>query len=162
MYEMSETLLERNVKHHYLENNYNCAETMIQACNDTFKLDLPAFAYRMLSGFGSGLYTGNICGALVGCTSALSLMMVETRAHDTEYLPYAQRLLVRNFRNLLGETQCARLKVVHHTKEQRCLPTCLLAAQAMTQTVNQLQQEGLLKQEYDFSKWMTDEQAKSE
>lgn len=46
---MSETLLERNVKHHYLENNYNCAETMIQACNDTFKLDLPAFAYRMLS-----------------------------------------------------------------------------------------------------------------
>lgn len=148
---MSETLLEANVKHHYLENDFNCAETMIQACNDTFHLDLPESAYKMLSGFGNGLYTGNLCRTLVGCTCALSCMLVETRAHTTEHLPYAQRLLVRNFRNLLGNTQCAKLKAVHHSKEKRCLTTCLLAAKAMNQTLDQLQEEGLLKLEYEFA-----------
>lgn len=148
---MSESLLEINVKHHYQNNNFNCAETMIMACNDTFGLNLPASASKLMAGFGSGLYTGNLCGSLVGCTSALSLMMVETKAHETEKLPYAQRLLVRNFRNLLTDTQCAKLKSIHHTKEERCLPTVLLAAQAFNQTLCQLQAEGLLKADYDYS-----------
>ncbi len=148
---MSESLLEINVKHHYQNNNYNCAETMIMACNDTFQLNLPEYTSKLMAGFGSGLYTGNLCGALIGCTSALSFMMVESKAHETEKLPYAQRLLVRNFRTLLTDTQCAKLKSIHHTQEERCLPTVLLAAKALNQTLAQLQEDGLLKAEYDYS-----------
>ncbi len=141
---MPESKLEQRVRHHYVNNDHSCSETLLNACNETFHLGLPDDAYRLLSGFSAGMYTGNVCGALVGCTAALSMMLVTTRAHDTPELANAQRLLVRNFRQELSDTQCIKVKAVHHTKEQGCLATCLLAAKAMNKTVAQLTDQGLI------------------
>lgn len=141
---MTESRLEQAVRHYYQEENHNCAETLLAACSDTYSLNLSSSSIRLLAGFGGGMYTGNACGALCGCTAALSAMLVETRAHETEALPAAQRLLIRNFRAMLGDTQCARIKPVHHSSESRCLQTCLLAAKAMNETVSSLTEQGVL------------------
>lgn len=147
---MLESRLEQSVRHHYTKNDHSCSETLLNACNETFHLGLPEDTYKLLSGFSAGMYTGNVCGALAGCTAALSTLLVETKAHQTPELPQAQRLLVRNFRQELSDTQCAKVKAIHHTKEQGCLQTCLLAAKAMNQTLIELQEQGLLKTAITF------------
>ena len=158
---MTETLLEQNVRHHYLTSNHNCAETLLAACNDTFNLNLPTSSLILVSGFGGGMFTGNTCGALSGCTAALGTMLVKTKAHETPDLPKAQRLLVRNFRSALGDTHCAQIKPNFHSPEERCLNTCLMAAQAMNQTLLELHEQGILDidpvllQERDQSDWKT-------
>ncbi len=141
---MTETPLEQNVRHHYLNVNHNCAETLLAACNDTFNLNIPTSSLILISGFGGGMFTGNTCGALSGCTAALAAMLVKTKAHETPDLPKAERLLIRNFQSVLGNTQCAQIKLNFYSPEERCLNTCLKAAQAMNQTLLNLQKQGIL------------------
>ncbi len=139
-----ETLLEQNVRHHYTTLNHNCAETLLAACNDTFDLNIPNSSLPLLSGFGGGMFTGDTCGALCGCTAALGMMLVKTKAHETLELPKAQRLLVQNFRQALGEVHCAQIKPNFHSPTSRCLNTCLLAAKAMNQTLLELKEQEIL------------------
>lgn len=143
-------LLEQNVYDFYMEKKYSCSETLLLACDKTFQLHLPEGSMKLLSGFSGGMYTGNICGALAGCTAALSVMLVETCAHETKILPQAERLLVSNFRKYLGDTQCPQIKMVHHNPETRCLNTCLLAARAMNQTLLDLINDGLYEPHFNF------------
>ncbi len=141
---MKPSLLEQTVERLYTTENTNCSETLIEACNEVYHLGLDEKARRMMAGFGSGLYTGNVCGALCGCTAALSCLLVEDRAHSCAPLRSAEVLLVRNFRRIVGETQCAKCQLLHRTPELRCLRTCLLAAQAMDETITELCQTGVL------------------
>lgn len=136
--------LEESVSYYYQTMNHNCAETLLAACNDTFELGLEPTSFILLSGFGGGLFTGNTCGALCGCTAALATMLVKTKAHETPHLPEAQRILVRNFRNQLGEVHCSQIKPNYHSKETRCLTTCLKAAQAMNETLLELQKKEII------------------
>lgn len=148
---MTSLLLEQNVEHFYTENNYSCSETLLLACDKTFNLNLPDGSLKLLSGFSGGMYTGNLCGALSGCTAALSYMLVTNCAHETKILPQAERRLISNFRNYLGHTQCPQIKMVHHNPQTRCLNTCLLAAKAMNQTLLDLISEGLFEPQFDLS-----------
>lgn len=136
---MSKTLNDI-VRRCYLEENLNCAETLLKACNEYYQLDIPEDCYPLLSAFGGGMQTGNVCGALSGCTAALGKMLVETKAHECEDLRRCQVLLMRTFRQLLNETQCAKLKAMHFDMENRCLKTCFCAAQAMETTVAAIEQ----------------------
>ncbi len=141
---MSDSLLKENVRYYYNENNQNCAETLLLAANKTYDLGLDESHAILFSGFGGGLYTGNVCGALAGSTAALSKLLVKTKAHECEELPKAQRKLVNNFRSVLGDTQCGKLKPIHHNETDRCLNTCLLAAEALEKTLADLKEAGIL------------------
>lgn len=143
---MSLPSLEETVRRIYLCESTNCAETLILACDEVYQLGLPRKqASILMSGFGSGLYTGNVCGALCACNAALSCLLVEDKAHLCEPLRASQAALVRNFKNHVGDTQCAKCKMLHHSKEERCLKTVTLAAQVMEQTVAELQEKGFLQ-----------------
>lgn len=139
--------LEKKAKYLYTEKNTNCAETLLEACNQTYHLGLDSSSIRLMGGFGGGLQTGSVCGALCGCTAALSALLIEDKAHECRPLHEAEVLLIRNFRSLLGDTLCSKIKPVHHSSETRCLDTVLLAAKAMDQTVYQLIERGILKPE---------------
>ena len=53
---------------------------------------------KMLAGFGSGMYSGKTCGALIGCVAVLSKLFIKEKAHDqlSEFRKAIQ-LCVRNF-----------------------------------------------------------------
>lgn len=142
---MNTQSLEEAVRQCYLEENTNCAETLLKACNRVYGLGLPEASIRLMSGFGGGLQTGSLCGALAGCTAALSYMLVETRAHDCPDLRQGEQLLIRHFRQQLGDTHCVKIKPVHHHPETRCLQTCLRSARAMEKTVQELAEQGKLE-----------------
>ena len=130
------------IKKYYLEGNYNCSETMIHAANEYYGLNLDLESMKMFSGFGTGMFVGSACGALVGSVAVLSKLVTQTKAHDQlDTLRPSIQKCVRNFKEKLGALDCKNIQPVHRTKEYRCLNTCLLAGQALEQTIKELDLE---------------------
>ena len=48
------TILEENVKKYY-QSGYNCSETLLHACNETYQLDISEEDMKMMAGFGGGI-----------------------------------------------------------------------------------------------------------
>ena len=48
------------------KNDYNCAETMLQAANEVYGLGLDERALHAASPFGGGMGRERACGALTG------------------------------------------------------------------------------------------------
>ena len=61
--------LQEQILYYYKKKKYNCSETIIHAANDVYSLNLDKDSMKMLAGFGSGLYSGKTCGALIGCVA---------------------------------------------------------------------------------------------
>lgn len=130
------------IKKYYLEGNYNCSETMIHAANEYYGLNLDLESMKMFSGFGTGMFVGSACGALIGSVAVLSKLVTQTKAHDQlDTLRPSIQKCVRNFKENLGALDCKDIQPVHRTKEYRCLNTCLLAGQALEQTIKELDLE---------------------
>lgn len=131
------TKLEELTKKYY-QQGYNCSETLLHAANECYQLNIQEDDMKLMAGFGAGMFIGSTCGALVGSIAALSKMVIETKAHDQmqDIRPLIQKC-TRNFKNELGALDCAHVKPVHHTVEEKCLPTCLLAAKALEETIRE-------------------------
>ena len=129
---------------YYAEYDYNCAETLLHACNDYYQLGLNDEEMKLVSGFGGGMFVGSTCGALVGCVSALSKKVIEVKAHDElpTFRPAIQKCVL-NFKKELGGINCVDIKPNFHSKETKCLPTCLHAAKAMEKTMVELGIKGV-------------------
>lgn len=132
------TLLELTHKYYELED-YNCAETLIHAANEYYHLSLHEEDMKMMAGFGGGMYTGMTCGALTGCIAALSKIIITTKAHESQDIRRVVQSCIRHFKQNLQGTQCVEIKPIHHQPDTKCLPTCLLAAQALEQTIQEFQ-----------------------
>ena len=133
---MSETL-EAVVKRYYEQDFLNCSETIIHAGNAYYHLDLHEEDMKMMGGFGSGMFCGYTCGTMVAAVAVISKLIVKTKAHDhLDQLRPIVSTLVRTFRQELGGDTCAQLRPKFHTKETRCLNTCLAAARVLEKTVN--------------------------
>lgn len=91
---------------------------------------------KVISGFGGGMFVGSTCGALIGSVAAVSKKVIQSKAHEEidTFRPQIQKC-VRNFKEKLGGMDCKDIKPIHHDKESRCLKTCLLAGEALEQTM---------------------------
>ena len=129
--------LEEIVRKYYETDYLNCSETIIHAGNEYYQLGLHDEDMILLGGFGSGMYIGSTCGTLIGSVAVLSKLIIETKAHDhlDELRPVISSC-VRNFREAFGGQNCAEIRPKFHTKETRCLNTCLLAAKVLEKTVS--------------------------
>ena len=59
----------------YRENKtINCAEAMLQAINEKYKLGLNHKALATMSTFGGGMGVGSVCGAFTGGLAAVGAM----------------------------------------------------------------------------------------
>lgn len=135
--------LEEYTENYYLNENFNCAETLLHACNTKYRLGLSEDIMKMMGGFGGGMFIGSSCGALVGCNAALSKMMIKNKAHEElDIIRPAVLRLHHHFRHEAGGHTCVEIKPRLHSTETRCLQTCLCAARAMEKTVEELQAEG--------------------
>lgn len=129
--------LQETIEKYYMEQNYNCSETMLRAANEYYHLDITKDDLRMMAGFGGGMFVGDTCGSIIGCIAALSKMTVKDKAHDERQTirPLIQKFMI-NFKQIAGATKCTELKPKYNiSKDKRCLPTCLLAGQALEKTL---------------------------
>ncbi|MBR2787730.1 MAG: C-GCAxxG-C-C family protein [Erysipelotrichaceae bacterium] len=131
------------VRKYYIDENYNCSECLIHAANEYYGLNIDAEDMKMFGGFGSGMYSGIVCGTLIANTAILSKMVIENKAREEsrKILPVINGM-VRDFEDKLKGNSCRELRPMYYTKEESCLKTVLLAAEVLEKAVAELKEKG--------------------
>lgn len=115
-------MLLRKIEEYYSKkHDLNCAEAILYAANDTYKLGLEKSALRVAAGFGGGMGIDSVCGALTGAIMVLGLLFVEDRAHESDKVKILEKELFERYREKMGDINCPGLKEKHRTEEVRCL-----------------------------------------
>ena len=128
--------LQEQILYYYKKKKYNCSETIIHAANDVYSLNLDKDSMKMLAGFGSGMYSGKTCGAV------LSKLFIKEKAHDqlSEFRKAIQ-LCVRNFTEDLGDTECKNIRPHSYDPNLHCLYTVQKAGMALESTIAEIKKE---------------------
>lgn len=105
---------------YYLEQNCNCAETLIHAGNEYYGLELSEKEMKLVGVYGGGIQCGSVCGALLSAAALLSLRYVETRAHDSADIKPITQMLMKRFEEKMGSTLCAEVKPKFFVPGARC------------------------------------------
>ena len=103
-------MLRDTVMKYYLENDYNCAESLLRGANEYYGLGLDEKALLAIGGFGAGCYAGRLCGACAGSVAAVSSKYIHTRAHAEELARSRVEAFMKAFAETLGSDLCAELK----------------------------------------------------
>lgn len=92
------------------DSGFNCAESVLKACQEIFQLPGAEVVPKVASGFGGGIgRKGSVCGALTGGVMALGLAMgrmdpKDTAARDRIYV--RARELYGKFEREFGTVLC--------------------------------------------------------
>ncbi len=108
------------LRSYYLEQDHNCAESILLEANEVWDLGLTQEEIKLVSGFGGGLGCGRTCGALCACVAVLGRLFVTGRAHATPDFKELCGDFVRRYEAAFGGTDCAGLKACHAVEGQRC------------------------------------------
>ena len=117
------------------QEDYNCAEKIFYGANKAYNMGLDAAALKLSAAFGGGMGIESVCGALTGGVMALSSLYVKERGHESSRIKELTRELFANFKQELGEIECAPLKSRYRTPEEKCNRVILAAAKALDAVV---------------------------
>lgn len=118
-------------KKYFLDQDHNCAESVLLAANEALNLGLTEEDTKLISAFGGGMGCGSTCGALAGVMAVYGKLTVKERAHATEGFKDNCAALKAAFEAKLGSTFCKELKEQYSTPEERCLRVVELAADVL-------------------------------
>ena len=126
---------------YYLNQNYNCAETIIRAGNDYYNLGLHDKDMIMMGVFGAGIQSGNTCGAFISAASILSLKYVEAKAHESDDIRPVTQKLLRKFNEKYSSILCRDIKPQSFKPEFRCRKTIETACDILEEVLNEYEEE---------------------
>lgn len=121
---------------YYYEMNYNCAETIIRAGNEYYGLGLHDRDMIAFGGFGSGIQTGNTCGAILSAVSILSMKYIEKKAHESKDIRPVTTELIRAFNKEYGSVLCKDIKPQSFKPDVRCKVTIETACDILEQVIS--------------------------
>lgn len=113
------------------EQDFNCAEKILNGANKAYGLNLPAEALKLAAGFGGGMGIENTCGALTGAVMVLSHMFVKERGHESTRIKELTQELFSTFEAKMGSIVCAPLKKDYRTEELGCTNVIIAAAEVL-------------------------------
>ena len=111
--------------------HYNCAEVILNACNDYYKLGADSKTLKAIVPFGGGMSSGRTCGALTGGVAVLGLMFAEEKPTTNEKLKSITNKWILTFEKQFGDINCKELKENHRDPENGCRYLILEAAQLL-------------------------------
>ncbi|MBQ4264782.1 MAG: C-GCAxxG-C-C family protein [Clostridia bacterium] len=124
---------------YFLEGDYNCAESVLLAANEVYKLGLDGEnAHRLVSAFGGGMGCGMLCGAIAGSMAALGQAAVTERAHVTEGFKDLCAETAEQMQTALGDMNCSVIKPALFQEGRRCAETVRRAADVLEKQLDQL------------------------
>lgn len=123
----------------YNTTGLNCAESIIRAANEHYDLGIDESDYAMLSGFGSGFMTGNLCGAAAASAAVLGKMYVKGRMAESADARKKIQAFMRDFNETLGGTMCKDIRAKHQNvnKGKGCTEVVQLAAECLVRQIDE-------------------------
>lgn len=122
---------ERNLYH------YNCAEVLLNSCNDYYKLGTDSKLLRAIVPFGGGMFSEKTCGALTGGVVVLGLMFAEEKPTTNEKLKDITKKWVASYEKQFGDIGCKKLKEFHRHPESGCELLILRAAELIESVISE-------------------------
>lgn len=117
--------------------HYNCAEVLLNACNDYYDLGADQKTLRAIIPFGGGMNSERTCGILTGSVAALGLMFAEEKPTTNEKLKAVTNRWVKAFDQEFGEINCKELKESHRDPESGCKGLMLDAADLLQSIIEE-------------------------
>ncbi|MGD9567338.1 MAG: C-GCAxxG-C-C family protein [Sedimentibacter sp.] len=114
----------------------NCAETLLMAANEEYKLGLDDRFMKAVCPFGGGIQTEKTCGALLGAVAALGVMYAEERPTSNEKMKEMTKKLVEEFEKEFGFLDCATIKAHYRSETEGCSPVRIRAAEVFERVMN--------------------------
>lgn len=129
-----------SARRYYVEEDYNCAESVLLAANEVYGLGIdPQSCVRLLGAFGGGVGCGSLCGALAGSLAALGAGMMAGRAHTTEGLKERCADFVEGFEAALASRECREIKPRRFVEDgERCFDTVRIACELLEMELDAL------------------------
>lgn len=118
-----------------IDEDYNCAETILAGANQVYHLGLDKEALKLAAGFGGGMAIGGDCGTLTAAVMVLGRLFVKERAHESSKVKELTKELFNKYRQEMGETDCAPLIAKYRNKEVKCRLVILKAAEILDEIV---------------------------
>ncbi|MBR5520430.1 MAG: C-GCAxxG-C-C family protein [Oscillospiraceae bacterium] len=126
-------------KKYYLEENQNCAVSLLLGTSDTYNLGLTINDAQLLAGFGGGMACGNLCGALAGAVAAMGKVFLAEGETRSETLTEACRGFVKAFEEKWGTTLCAPIKEKNvKDPETRCQLTVVETGNMLQEFIDEI------------------------
>ncbi len=119
------------------EEDYNCAEKIINGANIAYQLHLTPDQCRLMAGFGGGMGIGSVCGALASGVAVLSYLFVQKNAHESDTIKRLTKDFLQCFEHKMGSIICTPLKEAYYTEEKHCKDVIFAAAVALDEVINQ-------------------------
>jgi C_GCAxxG_C_C family probable redox protein len=126
--------------------HYNCAETLINSCNDEYCLGLDEKALKMMVPFGGGFYCEKACGVLTGALAAIGVMYAEDKPTENVNAKTLAQKWVEAFEKEFGSTECAQVKRDHKHETKKCAPVMIRGAELFEKVLKEFKEE--LKEKY--------------
>jgi C_GCAxxG_C_C family probable redox protein len=119
------------VKKYYLEENFNCAETMLLLARDEWNLSISSEFVKMMSGFGGGMYEEDVCGVVTGGIAVLSLMIPKGDQLKTSVIEFRKAI-----RESFSSITCKEIKPIHRKENTKCYDEIDKAFTILKQIIN--------------------------
>lgn len=130
-------MVKEYVKSFYLENDFNCAETMLKAIDAAYGLGLRPKDVKLVGAWGGGAGCGITCGLLAGSLAALGKLCINVRAHAAPGFSALCSEYVKAFEAEFGGINCREIKPVPFVPEHRCMDTVERAADLFDEFVQE-------------------------
>ena len=128
-------MLKDYLDQYYFNQNYNCAESLLRAANEYYDLGLGDRDMILAAGFGAGMQTGNVCGAVLSAISVLSVKYVEAKAHESQDIKPVTEMFLERFTDKMNSILCRDIKPQAFKPEVRCLLTVQTACDVLEEVI---------------------------
>ena len=122
---------------YYLEENYNCAESLLRAANDYYALGLRENEMKLVGGYGRGVQTEGVCGAYLSAVGVLSMRYIDEKAHESGYIRPVVNLFTLRLKERLGTLQCSELMPRNTRPGMRCGLTVETVCEVLEETIEE-------------------------
>jgi len=126
--------LKESALHYYLDENYNCSESIIRGANDFYKLGLTEHEFKLLAPFGAGCCSGSLCGAVAGGVATIGAMRAEESWRGSASAGITKKF-VGLCRERMGSEICKELKSKNHTEALRCAKVVEITAETLEEVL---------------------------
>lgn len=113
------------------EEKLNCAEKILYASNEVYNLGLDKNALKLAAGFGGGMCTGDLCGAITGSIMVLGTMFVKNNGHESDKIKKLTQELISRYKEEMGYIDCIPLKENHLDEQVKCRNIIVKAAEIL-------------------------------
>ncbi|MBF7096603.1 C-GCAxxG-C-C family protein [Alkalibacter mobilis] len=117
--------------------HYNCAETLLNSCNDEYMLGIGTKELKMMTGFGGGFHCERTCGVLTGGIAALGMIFAEERPTENNKLKEIVKKWVEIFHEEFGTTECSDIKKSHRDEVEKCAPVMIRGAELLEKLIEE-------------------------